>query len=101
MKAEPKDIEQFARFLCERAGRDPDRLRAGNVAYHSSFDQHSFAHGDYDELFDAGGEYAPDGRLPNTDPGMFTWRDYVEEALAIRSFLGLTVPDSTPAPSPG
>lgn len=87
MKDESKRVKGLAKFLCRQAGRDPDALRAGNVAFHSDFDVDQFLDGEYDHLFDAGGEYGPDGVMPNTDPGMFNWRDYVEKAMEIRQFL--------------
>lgn len=91
MKAEPKEIEALARFLCQRRGRDPDELEPGSVAYHSSFDLELFRYAEYDHLFDADAPgYEPDGVCANGDPGMFAWRDHVIEAVAIRKFLNLS-----------
>jgi hypothetical protein len=90
MKAEHPQIEALARFLCKRAGRVPDALHPGGMAYHSDFDYERFRNAAYDYLFDDGVPgYAPDGTCPNGDPGMLNWRDYVRDAMEIRSFLGI------------
>jgi hypothetical protein len=90
MKQEPKQIEEFARFLCSRKGYDPDQLRGGDLCFHSTFDSEKFSDGEYDLMFNHDPDYAPDGEHRG-DVAMYLWRDSVEEAVKILNFLKIPV----------
>lgn len=82
MLPEKPEIERMARLLCQLYCGDPDRLEAGNLAPHSSFDEELYQNAGYDDLFDNDPAYAPDGRVRG-DPAMYIWRDHVFKAVAV------------------
>ena len=86
MLDEPEKIESLARFLCELDDYDPDSLRPGNMAFHSSFDAQGYSNGEYDKRFDTDKKYTPDGH-DGKNVCMFRWRDYVFNAVQIIEFL--------------